>query len=236
MIKLWYPTLDKNFIFNCNLKLEDIDNVPIKNKFWKDLIKYFFELKFRDELNLDSVIWYNSHLKLVGKTIFCKERFDKGILLIRYPLNDNNIFKTLEELKDQYDCRINYWKYFSLISIIKSKTIAKKNWIRGKNTLIYKILNSKSLSKEIYHLFKLKDVINIDSINRLIKWKSKVGEINLEFFFKYLFDHKWLRNFQYKLLRMFLVKIGIKESDQSNFCNNATDSILHYTKVYGYAP
>jgi len=35
---------------------------------------------------------------------------------------------------------------------------------------------------------------------------------------------------------MFLVKIGIKESDQSNFCNNATDSILHYTKVYGYAP
>jgi hypothetical protein len=186
LIKLWYPALDNNFIFNCNLKLEDIDNVPIKNKFWKDLIKYFFELKFRDELNLDSVIWYNSHLKLVGKTIFYKERFDKGILLIRYLLNDNNIFKTLEELKDQYDCRINYWKYFSLISIIKSKTIAKKNLIRGKNTLIYKILNSKSLSKEIYHLFKLKDVINIDSINRLIKWKLEVGEINLDFFFKYL--------------------------------------------------
>ena len=106
LIKLRYPVLDKNF--NCNLKLEDIDNVPIKNKFWKDLIKYFFELKFRDELNLDSVIWYNSHLKLVGKNIFCKERFDKGILLIRYLLNDNNIFKILEELKDQYDCRINY--------------------------------------------------------------------------------------------------------------------------------
>ena len=27
---------------------------------------------------------------------------------------------------------------------------------------------------------------------------------------------------------MLLVKIGIKESDQCNFCNNATDSILHY--------
>jgi hypothetical protein len=236
LIKLWYPTLDNNFIFNCNLKLEEIDNVPIKNKFWKDLIKYFFELKFRDELNLDSVIWYNSHLKLIGKNIFCKERFDKGILLIRYLLNDNNIFKTLEELKDQYDCRINYWKYFSLISIIKSKTIAKKNWIRGKNTLIYKILNSKSLSKEIYHLFKVKDVINIDSINRLIKWKSEVGEINLENVFENISlttnDFK-LRNFQYKLLdrilptNVFLIKIGIKESDQCNFCNNATDSIFH---------
>ena len=124
LIKLRYPVLDKNF--NCNLKLEDIDNVPIKNKFWKDLIKYFFELKFRDELNLDSVIWYNSHLKLEGKTIFYKELFDKGILLIRDLLNDNNIFKTLEEVKDQYNCRIIYLKYFSLISIIKSKTIAKK--------------------------------------------------------------------------------------------------------------
>ena len=90
------------------MKLEDIDNVPIKNKFWKELIKYFFELKFRDELNLDSVIWYDSHLKLEGKSIFYKELFDKGILLIRDLLNDNNIFKTLEEDKDQYDCRINY--------------------------------------------------------------------------------------------------------------------------------
>ena len=27
---------------------------------------------------------------------------------------------------------------------------------------------------------------------------------------------------------MLLVKIRIKESDQCNFCNNATDSILHY--------
>ena len=65
-------------------------------------------MKFEDELNLDSVIWYDSYLKLERKTIFYKELFDKGILLIRDLLNDNNIFKTLEEDKDQYDCRINY--------------------------------------------------------------------------------------------------------------------------------
>jgi len=79
------------------LKLEDIDNVPIKNKFWKDHIKYFFELKFRDELNLDSVIWYNSHLE--GETIFYKELFDKGVILIRDLLNENNIRKHLKKLK-----------------------------------------------------------------------------------------------------------------------------------------
>ena len=65
-------------------------------------------MKFKNELNLDSVIWYDSYLKLERKTIFYKELFDKGIILIRDLLNDNNIFKTLEEDKDQYDCRINY--------------------------------------------------------------------------------------------------------------------------------
>jgi hypothetical protein len=99
--------------------------------------------------------------------------------------------------------------------------------------LINKILNSKSLSKEIYHLFISKDVINIDSINSLIKWKSEVGEINLENVFENISlttnDFK-LRNFQYKLLHRILptnvflvVKIGIKESDQCNFYKNATD-------------
>jgi hypothetical protein len=56
--------------------MEDIDNGPNKSKFWKDLIKHFFELKFRDELTLDSVIWYNSHMEWEVKTIFYKERFD----------------------------------------------------------------------------------------------------------------------------------------------------------------
>ena len=67
--------------------------------------------------------------------------------------------------------------------------------------------------------------------------KNQRGEINLENVFENISlttnDFK-LRNFQYKLLHrilptnMFLVKIGIKYSDLCNFCNNATDSILHY--------
>ena len=80
-------------------------------------------MKFRNELNLDSVIWYNSHLKLEGKTIFYRERFDQVVLLIRDTLNDDSIFKTLEEVKDQYDCRINYLhvKYFSLKCKLKCR-------------------------------------------------------------------------------------------------------------------
>jgi hypothetical protein len=84
------------------LKLEDIDNVPITNTSWKDLIKYFFELKLRDEFYLESVIWYDSHLKLEEKTIFYRDFFFyKGFIFISDLLNDNNIFKTLEEAKDE---------------------------------------------------------------------------------------------------------------------------------------
>jgi hypothetical protein len=67
--------------------------------------------------------------------------------------------------------------------------------------------------------------------------KNQRGEINLENVFENISlttnDFK-LRNFQYKILHRilptnkFLVKIGIKESDQCNLCNNVTDSILHY--------
>ena len=121
--------------------------------------------------------------------------------------------------------------------LIKSKTIAQNTESGDKNTLINKILNSTSLSKEIYHFFKLKDVINLDSINSLIKWKSVVGEINLEKFLKIsLWPQMTLNletfniNFYTKSYQQtsFLVKIGIKESDQCNFCNNARLNITLY--------
>jgi hypothetical protein len=39
LILLRFPVLENNFIFNCNLKPENIENVPIKNKFWRDLLQ-----------------------------------------------------------------------------------------------------------------------------------------------------------------------------------------------------
>ena len=40
-VQLRFPVLGNNFIFNCNLKPKNIENVPIKNTFWRDLLKYF---------------------------------------------------------------------------------------------------------------------------------------------------------------------------------------------------
>ena len=56
----------EHFIFNCNLKLEDNENVPIKNNFWKDLIKCVW-IEFRDEFNLHNVMWFNSLLNKLDR-------------------------------------------------------------------------------------------------------------------------------------------------------------------------
>jgi hypothetical protein len=58
-------------------------------------------LKFKDELKIDSAIWHDSHLNLKGQIILYREIVDKGGLLMRDPFNDNNIYKTLDEVKDQ---------------------------------------------------------------------------------------------------------------------------------------
>ena len=71
----------------------------MKKQFWKDLIKYFTELKFRDELNIDSVIWHDSHLNLEGKIIFYREHFDKLAYLREISLMTTTHIKHLKKLK-----------------------------------------------------------------------------------------------------------------------------------------
>ena len=75
-------------------------------------------------LNVDSIIWYNSSLKIEGKTLFYKELFDNNIIFIKDILDEENKFKTYDELKNQLNCKLNFLKYFSLISMIKSKNLS----------------------------------------------------------------------------------------------------------------
>jgi hypothetical protein len=148
LIQLRFPVLENNFIFNCNLKPENIENVPIKNKFWRDLLKYFFELKSKttEPLQGDSIIWFNSLLKIEGKTLFYKELHDKGVTYLSDLVNENGRFKTIDEIWGQFNCRINCLNYFGLVSLIKSKHINFEKNPTNPCPLISRILNSKSLS------------------------------------------------------------------------------------------
>jgi hypothetical protein len=141
--------LENNFIFNCNLKPDNIENVPIKNTFWRNLLKYIFELKSKttEPVQGDNIIWFNSLLKIEGKTLLYKELHDKGVTYLSDLVNENGRFKTIDEIWGQFNCRINCLNYFGLVSMIKSKHINFETKTTNPCPLISRILNSKSLSK-----------------------------------------------------------------------------------------
>jgi hypothetical protein len=122
--------------------------------------------------------------------------------------------------------------------MIKSKKITNITNAEYQSHLINTILNSKSLSKEIYNKLSPPEDLEVDSIKGISMWKSDMEtDINFSDVFCNLYlvtNDSNLKKFQYKLLHRalttntLLVKIGIKNSDLCNFCRNASDSILHY--------
>ena len=166
-MKLRYHIFNQNFIFNCDLNTSDIDNITtMKDIFWTYLLKFVFELKSKEKipLNVDSIIWYNSSLKIEGKTLFYKELFDNNIIFIKDISDEENEFKTYNELKNQFNCKLNFLKYFSLISMIKSKNVTNITNAEYRSHLINTILNSKSLSKEVYNKLSPLEDLEVDSI------------------------------------------------------------------------
>jgi hypothetical protein len=202
-------------------------------------IETLYELKSKtiEPLQGDSIIWFNSLLKIEGNTLFYKELHDKCVTYLSDLVNENGRFKTIDEIWDQFNCRINCLNYFGLVSMIKSKHINFETKTTNPCPLISRILNSKSLSKESYQQF-MPSELDFDIIKGLSKWRS---ELETDFYFENVFgniskityDYK-LQNFQYKLLHRilptntFLIKIGIKDCDLFSFCKIATDSIMHY--------
>ena len=158
--------------------------------------------KTTEPLQGDSIIWFNSLLKIEGKTLFYKDLYDKGVTYLSDLVNENGRFKT-NEIWGQFNCRINCLNYFGLVSMIKSKHINFETKTTNPCPSISRILNSKSLSKEIYQQFMLSE-LDFDTIKGLSKWRSELETyIYFENVFsnisKITYDHK-LQNFQYKLL------------------------------------
>jgi hypothetical protein len=73
---------------------------------------------------------------------------------------------------NQLNCKLDFLKYFSLISMIKSKNVTNITNAEYRSHLINTILNSKSLSKEIYNKLSPLEDLEVDSIKSISKWKS----------------------------------------------------------------
>jgi hypothetical protein len=120
---------------------------------------------------------------------------------------------------------------------MKSKHINLEKKTTNPRPFISRILNSKSLSKEIYQQF-MPSELDFDTIKGLSKWRSELEtDIYFENVFsnisKITYDYK-LQNFQYKLLHrilptiLFWLKLESKDSDLCSLYKIATNYIMHY--------
>ena len=93
------------------------------NDFYDDILNTWCKLHFKQPININEIlgqnIWMNSNLKINGKMIKNKELSAHGINIIADLVHERNKkFKTLVELKDEYNINMNQMYYNSLINAI----------------------------------------------------------------------------------------------------------------------
>ena len=80
--------------------------------------------------------------------------------------------KLMVNYKNQFNCKLNFLKYFSLIFMTKSKNVINMTHTEYRGHLINTIMNSKSISNEIYNKLRSLKYLEVDAIKGISKWKS----------------------------------------------------------------
>jgi hypothetical protein len=91
-------------------------------------------------------LWRNLHCFFFSfESFVTRYKLQKTSLKLISVSISGNKFKTYDELKNQLNCKLNFLKYFSLISMIKSKNVTNITNAEYRSHLINTILNSNSM-------------------------------------------------------------------------------------------
>ena len=232
-------------IWRCRLAPGDIDALNFSSPFWKDVLRswsqYNYYKNFREE---NQIIWYNSNIKVQGKTIMWKDVYEKGLLYI-HQLFENMTFKSNRDLQEQYGLtllRINslksaipsQWKTF-----FTSTPASLYNPLPPHNYDLCINAYKTGFSREVYS-FLAEDAIEIHG--KYIKWRMEIGQEFCDGFIGFRDAHKYIyrttntpkyRSFQYRLLQRGLVtniqleKWNIMASNLCSFCHQEKESVSH---------
>ena len=123
--KTYSDMLENNgnlFIFKCNLKSSNIDSLELKSKFLTECLKGWCRANYKEKQTIigKEILWNNSNIFLLNKTLFYKTWFDRGITQIEHIFNyRNKHFHTFTELQELYDLpRSEFLKYHTLVGCI----------------------------------------------------------------------------------------------------------------------
>ena len=211
------PIMKEN-IWRCNLNTKDVDAVVTRNGFWKDVLKNWSELNFKEtvesEQMLAQIIWFNSHIKINGKVYLNSRACKNDLLYISQLVDPKGNFLSSQEIKIMFN--LDIMSYNLIKSAIPKQWIKDVKEICTKNVLPcteesnYELICTATKPVQFYYL-KMEEVNDTIAV-LVIKWNLVTG-INLvpkhiikafENIRKITSNAK-LRSMQYRLLHRALV-------------------------------
>ena len=122
--KLVYYFLPKigPLIWQCNLHKSDIDYLMPRKSFWKDVLIAWCSINFKSPVNLDeienTILWYNSDIRIQNKPIFYKKCYKNGITFVKDILNENKRFMSYTEFVARFGNVLTFTEYYGILESI----------------------------------------------------------------------------------------------------------------------
>ena len=216
------------------------------NPFWKHVFRAYNAFHKKIKINtfsgyLAEPLFYNSNIKIGGKGVFRRVLYDAGISQIADFYSNSGDIMSWEEFKQNHRIEsINYLDYYSITKTINKYFISlnieqEENILASERPASINTLTNENVkaSQIVYNVL-------ISSDNRLKvlhKWENRFeGELEWSKIFllpKQATKDTKLRWFQYRLLHRilpsnkYLMKIGVKNNDNCDLCNQNTEDIEH---------
>ena len=230
-------------IGRCSLAHEDVQELKIKENFWKDVLLSWSKFNYHSDYRTENqILWLNSKLRIENKPFFWKDVYDRGLMYV------HQLFHQC-----QYKSDIEMWNDYGLskLRFNSIKSVMPKEW-KNFFTSICKqqyfplpplnydsIKNRKGFSREVYRYLAEDSTILVNKYN---KWRDDLGFDICEDIYQYGKEHMSIykitnvakfRSFQYRLLQRGLVtniqleKWNILPSSNCSFCKMEEETVMH---------
>ena len=144
----------KQWIFDCNLKADDVKYLQISDPFWEDVLYSWCLYNYERDINAknDAIIWLNSDIRINGEPIMWKKQFSLGLFRVSQ-LFENKKLLSIREAYDRFG--LSFLDFHSLHQAIPSNL--KERLRMGQELVVSskyaEALDNVNLPKKAYEYF-----------------------------------------------------------------------------------
>ena len=225
----------KENIFRCNLNPKDIEDVNPASNFWRDMLAAWCSINYRKATSPDGqIIWYNSDIKIQGRTIFYQKAVKAGLLWVSQ-LYKNGQLLSLRQIDGFH---ITLMEYQGIISALPSswKRALRSEQVFLNVTVYDEYVKETNLSRKIYNKLIEEDYISVikkkwESLRCLDSTDDEVRTACRKIYA--VTNLPKLRSFQYRIINKALVlnshlfRWKLRENNLCTFCDEDKEDFEH---------